>query len=118
MLRTRSGALYEPIRPSWWGDLVSKIGIATGWTQSYVREICMPLKSGAVALNCQVYSDFQADGGDSGAPVLLDILGGTDTTVTLGGILSGKVVGGIYDGRAVFSPWSGILRMYPGLRVN
>lgn len=99
------------------GDLVSKIGIATGWTQSYVRQVCMTTKTGVAHL-CQAYSDFQADGGDSGAPVLLDILGGTDTTVTLGGILSGKIVGGPNDGLAVFSTWDRILQMYPGLRVN
>lgn len=117
----------DPTRPFWSivrtrttfvvGDLVSKVGIATGWTQSYVRQINMTVKGGFAYMD-QVYSDFQVDGGDSGAPVLLDILGGTDTTVTLGGILSGKVVGGDFNGYAVFSPWSGILRMYPGLRVN
>jgi hypothetical protein len=99
------------------GDLVSKIGITTGWTQSFVREACMTVKRNVTYL-CQAYSDFQTEGGDSGSPVLLDILGGTDTTVTLGGILSGTVVGGPNDGLSVFSPWSGILRMYPGLRVN
>jgi hypothetical protein len=99
------------------GDLVSKIGIATGWTQGLVRQVCMTTKTGVAHL-CQAYSDFQADVGDSGSPVLLDILGGTDTTVTLGGILSGKIIGGPNDGLAVFSTWDRILQMYPGLRVN
>lgn len=63
----------------------------------------------------QAFSDYAQDDGDSGAPVLLDILGGTDTTVTLGGIHVGRTPDGVY---AVFSPWSGIVQMYPGLRVN
>jgi len=97
-------------------DLVSKIGQKTGWTQSYVRFINMKVfySDGSAGLN-QAFSDYGQDDGDSGAPVLLDILGGTDTTVTLGGIHVARTSDGVYS---VFSPWSGILRMYPGLRVN
>ena len=96
-------------------DLVSKIGQKTGWTQSYVRFINMKVFYPDGALLNQAFSDYGDDAGDSGAPVLLDILGGTDTTVTLGGIHVGRTSDGVY---AVFSPWSGILQMYPGLRVN
>lgn len=63
----------------------------------------------------QAFSDYGDDFGDSGAPVLLDILGGADTTVTLGGIHWGKTTDLAYS---IFSPWSRILQMYPGLRVN
>jgi hypothetical protein len=63
----------------------------------------------------QAYADYGDDFGDSGAPVLLDILGGTDTTVTLGGIHWSRTGDLVY---AIFSPWSGILQSYPGLRVN
>jgi|SRR5882762_405340 len=100
------------------GQLVNKIGIGSGWTQGFVFYINRSVKKDSSAYSDQAYADFQVEGGDSGSPVLLDILGGTDTTVTLGGILSGKIVGGPNDGLAVFSPWAGILRMYPGLRVN
>ncbi len=96
-------------------QLVSKIGITTGWTQSYVRQVCMNVKTDFVSYLCQAFSDYGHGPGDSGAPVLLDILGGSDTTVTLGGIHSGNSTDGVY---AVFSPWSGIIRSYPGLQVN
>ena len=100
------------------GDLVSKIGSFTGWTQSYVRIACMDVQRNGVTYFCQAYSDFGIEDGDSGAPVLEDILGGTDTTVTLGGSVWGIVVGGDRDGWGVFSPWSQILKNYPGLRVH
>jgi hypothetical protein len=99
-------------------DLVSKIGQTTGWTQGLVRHINMKVfyPDGGV-LQLQAFSDYVQGLGDSGAPVLLDILGGADTTVTLGGIHVGTTTfqDTVYS---VFSPWSGILRMYPGLRVN
>jgi len=102
------------------GQLVSKIGRKTGWTQSYVRQINMKVKVGCGWFSCNVYvgqafSDYGSADGDSGAPILLDILGGTDTTVTLGGIHWGKTADTVYT---IFSPWSGILQNYPGLRVN
>ena len=102
------------------GDLVSKIGRKTGWTQSYVRQVNMKVNVGCGWFSCNVYvgqafSDYGSADGDSGAPILLDILGGTDTTVTLGGIHWGKTADTVY---AIFSPWSGILQNYPGLRVN
>lgn len=98
------------------GQLVNKIGQTTGWTQGYVRYINMKMtaEDGGHYLD-QAFSDYGDGFGDSGAPVLLDILGGTDTTVTLGGIHWGKTGDLVYS---VFSPWSGILQMYPGLRVN
>jgi len=100
------------------GQLVNKIGIGSGWTQGFVFYINRTVKKGVISYSGQVYADFQVEGGDSGSPVLLDILGGTDTTVTLGGIISGKVAVGPDSGLAIFSPWAGILQMYPGLRVN
>jgi len=98
------------------GQLVNKIGEASGWTQGYVRyiHITATAPDGGHYLD-QAYADYGDDFGDSGAPVLLDILGGTDTTVTLGGIHWSRTGDGVY---AVFSPWSGILQSYPGLRVN
>ncbi|HJS43811.1 MAG TPA: hypothetical protein VJ755_10105 [Gemmatimonadales bacterium] len=98
-------------------QLVSKIGQYTGWTQGYVRYFPITVISPARYLD-QALADYGSHEGDSGAPILLDILGGTDTTVTLGGIHWGRGAGpqgGVY---AIFSPWSGILQMYPGLRVN
>lgn len=101
-------------------DLVSKIGQHTGWTQGYVRYINIKVISPARYLD-QALADYGSHEGDSGAPILLDILGGTDTTVTLGGIHWGRGPGPGADSAssyAIFSPWSGILQMYPGLRVN
>ena len=98
------------------GQLVNKIGQTSGWTQGFVRYINMKVTApdGGHYLD-QAYADYGDDGGDSGAPVLLDILGGTDTTVTLGGIHFARTGDLVY---AIFSPWAGILQMYPGLRVN
>lgn len=98
------------------GQLVNKIGQATGWTQGYVRYINMTMtaEDGGHYLN-QALADYGDGVGDSGAPVLLNIQGGTDTTVTLGGIHYGRTSDLVY---AVSSPWSGILQMYPGLRVT
>jgi len=100
-------------------QLVSKIGQHTGWTQGYVRYFPIKVLSPAIYLD-QALADYGSHGGDSGAPILLDILGGTDTTVTLGGIHWGRGQGPPPDTvtYAIFSPWSGILQMYPGLRVN
>jgi hypothetical protein len=83
-----------------------------------VRYACLEVQREGVAYYCQAYSDFGNADGDSGAPVLEDILGGMDTTVTLGGSFWGTVVGGDRDGWGVFSPWSQILKNYPGLRVK
>ena len=98
------------------GQLVNKIGQTTGWTQGYVRYINMTsTASDGGHYFDQAFADYGDGDGDSGASVLLDILGGTDTTVTLGGIHRSRTGDGAY---AVFSPWSGILQMYPGLRVT
>jgi len=99
------------------GHLVSKIGQTTGWTQGYVRDINMTTTAEDGGHLDQAFADYGDGFGDSGAPVLLDILGGTDTTVTLGGIHWAVTTyrDTLYR---VFSPWSNILQMYPGLRVN
>ena len=98
------------------GQLVNKIGQTTGWTQGYVRYINMTSTApdGGHYLD-QAYADYGDGDGERGAPVLLNIQGGTDTTVTLGGIHRSRTGDGAY---AVFSPWSGILQMYPGLKVT
>jgi len=115
----------DPMRPSWSivrtdtaiyvGQLVSKIGEKTGWTQSYVRAIGQKVFTDWGTYSDQAFADFGVGDGDSGAPVLFDILGGTDTTVTLGGLLWGQTPDSVY---AIFSPWKQILKIYPGLRVN
>jgi len=58
------------------GQLVNKIGQTTGWTQGFVRYINMTTitEDGGHYLD-QAYADYGMDDGDSGAPVLLDILG-------------------------------------------
>lgn len=97
------------------GQLVNKIGQATGWSQGFVNYITQKVFIGGGSYTDQVLADYGRGEGDSGAPVLLDILGGSDTTVTLGGIHWG------FDSvstNAIFSPWSGILQKFPGLRVN
>jgi hypothetical protein len=94
-------------------DLVSKIGSATGWSQGYVQSTCVNVSPAqGVTYYCQMYANYGQGDGDSGAPILLDIQGGTDSTVTLGGIHSGKA-----GKNAVFSPWSGIVQDYGSLSV-
>ena len=94
-------------------DLVSKIGSATGWSQGSVSRTCVDVSpSSSVTYRCQMFATYGADDGDSGAPILLDIQGGADSTVTLGGIHSGRS-----GSNRVFSPWSGIVQDYGSLSV-
>jgi len=94
-------------------DLVSKIGSATGWSQGSVSRTCVDVSpSSGVTYRCQMFATYGADDGDSGAPILLDIQGGADSTVTLGGIHSGRA-----GSNRVFSPWSGIVQDYGSLSV-
>jgi subtilase family protein len=94
-------------------DLVSKIGSATGWSQGTVSRTCVDVSpSSGVTYRCQMFATYGADDGDSGAPILLDIQGGADSTVTLGGIHSGRA-----GSNRVFSPWSGIVQDYGSLSV-
>lgn len=96
-------------------DLVSKIGITTGWTQAYVAKSCVNTKGPVrgVYYLCQDYTNFGADEGDSGAPVLLNINPLPDTTVTLGGLLYGAS-----PQYVIFTPWSGIAVEYPGITAH
>jgi hypothetical protein len=94
-------------------DLVNKIGSATGWSGGFVSRTCVDVSpSSGVTYRCQMFANYGADDGDSGAPILLDIQGGTDSTVTLGGIHSGRA-----GNNRVFSPWSGIVQDYGSLSV-
>src|SRR6266516_1607320 len=94
-------------------DLVSKIGSATGWSQGSVSRTCVDVSpTHGVTYYCQMFANYGANDGDSGSPILLDIQGGSDSTVTLGGIHSGKS-----GNNAVFSPWSGIVQDYGSLVV-
>jgi len=94
-------------------DLVSKIGSSTGWSQGLVSRTCVDMSPvHGVTYRCQMFANYGANDGDSGSPILLDIMGGADSTVTLGGIHSGKS-----GSNSVFSPWSGILQDYGGLVV-
>ncbi|MGH2397675.1 MAG: S8 family serine peptidase, partial [bacterium] len=95
-------------------DLVSKIGSATGWSQGLVSRTCVDVSpSNRVTYRCQMFATYGADDGDSGAPILLDIQGEADSTVTLGGIHSGRA-----GSNRVFSPWSGIVQDYGSLSVT
>ena len=72
-------------------DLVSKIGSATGLSQGLVTRTCVDVSpTNGATYHCQMFATYGANDGDSGSPILLDIQGGTDSTVTLGGIHSGK----------------------------
>ncbi len=113
----------DPNRPYWLidtthegfvvNDLVSKIGSATGWSQANVQRTCVNVSPAqGVTAYCQMFANYGADGGDSGAPILLDIGLMEDSTVTLGGIHSGRA-----GSNSVFSPWSGIVQDYGSLSV-
>ncbi|HEV2669541.1 MAG TPA: hypothetical protein VGU74_00450 [Gemmatimonadales bacterium] len=97
------------------GQIVNKIGQVTGWTQGFVLSINVKVNTDGGSYLDQAIADYGHKVGDSGAPVLQDILGGTDTTVTLAGIHWGATPDSDY---AIFSPWSGILQKYPALRVK
>ena len=95
------------------GDLVSKIGMATGWTQALVHQTCVHMReTSSTEYRCQVLAEYGSAAGDSGAPVILDVSPG-DPNIVLGGIHSGRST----SGYAVFSPWSGIVQDYGGLVV-
>jgi len=96
------------------GDLVSKMGSKTGWTQGYVTDTCQVVRSGANLVYCQDFANYASDLGDSGAPVILDIGLYPDSLVTLGGLHSAKAQGG----KSVFSPLSGIWVDYGSLIVH
>ncbi len=94
-------------------DLVGKIGSATGLSQGLVTRTCVDVSpTNGATYHCQMFASYGANDGDSGSPILLDIQGGTDSTVTLGGIHSGKS-----GSNSVFSPWSGIVQDYGSLVV-
>jgi subtilisin family serine protease len=94
-------------------DLVSKIGSSTGWSQGLVTRTCVDVSpTQGVTYYCQMFAGYGANDGDSGSPILLDIQGGADSTVTLGGIHSGRS-----GNNTVFSPWSGIVQDYGSLAV-
>lgn len=70
------------------GDLVNKTGRTTGQTGGYVTATCVTFEAGpGVALTCQNEADYDADNGDSGAPVFRYISGGD---VALQGLHSGS----------------------------
>jgi len=96
------------------GDLVSKMGSKTGWTQGYVTDTCQVVRSGANLVYCQDFANYASDLGDSGAPVILDIGLYPDSLVTLGGLHSAKAQGG----KSVVSPLSGIWVDYGSLIVH
>ena len=67
-------------------DLVSKIGSSTGWSQGSVSRTCVDVSpTHGVTYRCQMFATYGANDGDSGSPILLDIQGGSDSMVTLGG---------------------------------
>ncbi len=98
------------------GALVSMIGITSGWRQAYVQKInqivILDATRGLVGM---VFASYGSGGGDSGAPILMNINPLPDSTVTLAGIHWGVTTRGMHY--AVFSPWSGIAQDYPGLSV-
>lgn len=99
---------------AWVGDLVSRVGAASGWYQGWVQKTCVTIsaKKQGVAYYCQTFADYYSAPGDSGSPVFTDVGGYPDSTVTIMGIHSNTT--GAYR---VFSPWQGVLRDYPGVKA-
>lgn len=71
---------------------------------------------GGAYLN-QAYSECGSAGGDCGAPILVDIHGGRTRQSHLAGF-SGEGGYGRWGVRRILALGSGILQMYPGLRVT
>ncbi len=97
------------------GDLVSHIGIATGWDQHFVTKSCMDVVNSTTGIRflCQDEADFGGALGDSGGPVLLNINSLPDSTVTLGGVFWG-----VSPKFTTFSPWEEVKLAFPGLTVH
>jgi len=97
------------------GDLVSVIGEKSGWNQGFVQKTCVDTYVSQVAeLLCQEATDFVADSGDSGGPILLHIDNPSqDTSVTLGGIFVGKS-----QKYSVYTPWNNISAKYTPIWVS
>jgi len=94
-------------------DLVSHIGIGSGWDQHFVTATCANhLVHGVVKL-CQDHATYGNKDGDSGGPVLLNINAPPDSTATLGGIHWGAT-----KKYGIFSPWSGIIMQYPSVTAH
>jgi hypothetical protein len=94
-------------------DLVSHIGIGTGWDQHLVSATCVNHTLNGIVVLCQDHATYGNGAGDSGGPVLFNINVLPDTTVVLGGVHWGAT-----RKYGVFSPWSGIATEYPGLVVH
>ena len=98
---------------------VSKIGATTGWTGGVVSRTCIHVtQDNAYVYLCQVeMTDTPSDGGDSGAPVLVNPSNPReDPTAMLGGIVIAKAK---VKGKdvAYFTPWPSIALQYPKLRL-
>jgi hypothetical protein len=78
-------------RPVERGEMVHKVGIASGWTRGRVERSCadLPADRSWSKLRCQTLVDMSSTKGDSGGPVFLDR---GDGTVTLAGLLWGRYV--------------------------
>jgi len=90
----------------WLGDTVYKSGITTGLTMGEVVECCIEVSHPVFGeLYCQYMATFDAEPGDSGAPVYWWD-GGYGHYIE--GILWGKCCWPFFD-KAVFSPISGVI---------
>ena len=74
---------------------LSKMGQKTGWTEGTVRETCSDTTPSGTSkiLQCQVFANYFADGGDSGSPVFHEMGAGVGTHVQLAGVHWGSVEG-------------------------
>jgi hypothetical protein len=98
------------------GELVNKVGIATGWTQGVVTATCKDVEMWTVPIGggpiyrCQHEASYGRADGDSGGPVFSFYYG----TADLKGIHLGRVLQ-TTGMKTVFSPLSGIERDFGAL---
>lgn len=91
----------------WLGEVVQKVGWATGWTTGHVTANCVDTQpSDGWWRDCAYYADYYAGEGDSGSPVFAEY-GVSATDVTLVGIHFGHG-----SNHADFSPFGGILQEF------
>lgn len=97
------------------GEVVQKIGTTTAWTGWVVSSACVDAGwNNSYVYPCQVGAELmKSDQGDSGAPLLTDVHG-QDSTVTIGGVVIGKL--NRVNNSTVFTPWNLIAQQYPTLR--
>jgi hypothetical protein len=85
------------------GEVVAKVGYATGWTTGTITSTCVDRGTGVsdFYVTCSMETSVYVDGGDSGSPVFSSQTSAYDFDVNFAGIMWGRDTGAQ---RSYFSP--------------